>query len=147
MKVFVANLRGAEEVPPVRTRASGQATFRLSKDGRRLRFILIVRNLRRATQGHIHIGRRGQNGPVVVFLFGPLSRPVSTRRSVVTGTITANDLVGPLEGQRLSRLIQEMKRGNTYVNVHTVRNPEGEIRGQVQRVRHRQVRSDSRLCP
>jgi len=47
------------------------------------------------------------------------------------GTITASDLVGPLAGQPLSALIEAMRAGNTYVNVHTVQFPAGEIAGQI----------------
>ncbi len=36
-----------------------------------------------------------------------------------TGTITAADLIGPLAGQSMARLIREIRAGNTYVNVHT----------------------------
>jgi CHRD domain len=45
------------------------------------------------------------------------------------GAITSADLLGPLEGAMLSDLIDEIEAGNTYVNVHTVEHPDGEIRG------------------
>ena len=131
MKRFITNLRGSEEVPPVSTTARGNFVAVLSNDGRSIRFRLVVEDIRNAMVAHIHLGIRGENGPVVVFLAGPLSRPVSVRRGVVTGTIRRNDLVGPLQGQSLARLIREMRAGNTYVNVHTMQNPNGEIRGQI----------------
>jgi hypothetical protein len=131
MRRFFARLRGSEEVPPVQTNARGQAVFLLSQDGRRLQFRLIVENIREATEAHIHLGRRGVNGPIVAFLAGPLSEGVTVRRGVVEGTITRNDLVGPLQGRSLSALIREMRAGNTYVNAHTEQNPDGEIRGQI----------------
>ncbi|WP_025025933.1 CHRD domain-containing protein [Caldalkalibacillus mannanilyticus] len=131
--MFSARLRGAEEVPPVRTNARGFAIFSLSRDGRRLRYIVAAENIRNTTEGHIHLGRRGENGPIVAFLFGPFRRPVSVRRGFVVGTITQNDLVGPLAGRSLASLIRQMRRGNTYVNVHTTQNPGGEIRGQIRR--------------
>lgn len=132
---FLANLRGSEEVPPVRTLAFGNAVFRLSSDRRRLHYRLTVNRIRRFTEAHIHIGARGVNGPIVAFLFGRTTPGISVNRGVVTGTITRNDLVGPLAGRSLSALIQRMKAGNTYVNVHTEQNPDGEIRGQIRRVR------------
>lgn len=50
---------------------------------------------------------------------------------LVEGTATADDLVGPLAGSTLDDLIEEINNGNTYVNVHTVQNRPGEIRGQI----------------
>lgn len=84
------------------------------------------------TQAHIHLGRRGVNGPVVAFLFGLSRFGISVRRGVVRGTLTNRDLVGPLRGRTIRDLIREMERGNTYVNVHTTQFPEGEVRGQIQ---------------
>ena len=43
----------------------------------------------------------------------------------------ADDLVGPLEGMSISDLIRKMRAGETYVDVHTISNPGGEIRGQI----------------
>ncbi|MEW9669173.1 CHRD domain-containing protein [Ammoniphilus sp. 3BR4] len=137
MRTFVARLRGSEEVPPVVTNATGMTHFRLSEDGSRLHFTLVVDNIRKATEAHIHLGRRGENGDVVAFLFGPVRRGVSARRGVVRGIIRAADLVGPLAGHSLSTLLHEMSIGNTYVNVHTVQNPEGEVRGQIRHGRRR----------
>ena len=130
---FQALLRGSEEVPPVRTNATGNILFRLSDDGQRLEFRLVLNQLRNFTQAHIHIGARGVNGPVVVFLFGPVTRGISVNRGVVTGTITRNDLVGPLQGRSLAELVRLMNSGMTYVNAHIAQNSDGEIRGQIRR--------------
>ncbi len=131
MRTFRAILRGRNEVPPVRTIAAGNAVFRLDRTGNRLLFRLVIRNIHRVTQAHIHLGRRGENGPVAAFLFGPSKFGISVRRGVVRGSLTRNDLVGPLAGRTIRDLIREMERGNTYVNVHTIQHPDGEIRGQI----------------
>ncbi|WP_307564298.1 CHRD domain-containing protein [Paenibacillus sp. V4I7] len=133
MKTFRALLRGRNEVPPVRTIASGNALFELNNSGTQLRFVLIIRNISRVTQAHIHLGRIGQNGPVVAFLFGPSKFGISVRRGVVRGVLTNQDLVGSLQGKTLRDLIREFESGNAYVNVHTIQNPNGEIRGQIRR--------------
>lgn len=124
-------MSGRNEVPPVRTNATGNAEFQLSANGKQLRFRLVINNISRVTAAHIHLGRRGVNGPIVAFLFGPSKFGISVRRGVVTGVLTRRDLVGPLKGRTLRSLIREIRRGNTYVNVHTVQNPNGEIRGQI----------------
>lgn len=131
---FRAVLRGSEEVPPVRTISTGFVQFRLSDDGLRLHFRLTIFNLLNFTQAHIHRGARDENGPVVAFLFGPVTRGISVNRGVVRGTLTRNDLVGPLQGRPLSDLVSLMNRGLTYVNAHTTQNPGGEIRGQIRRI-------------
>lgn len=146
MKTFVAHLRGSNEVPPVVTDATGSAHFRLSKDGTTLNYTLVVENIRRATEAHIHLGRKGQNGPIVAFLYGLNKRGVSARRGVVRGTISAKDLVGPLAGHPLHALLHAMIFGNTYVNVHTVQNPEGEIRGQIRREHRRRKHPKAPFC-
>lgn len=151
MATFRARLRGRHEVPPVRTFATGHATFREvygrigDNDGddnngfgrnrrrrvRALQFRLALNNIRRVTEAHIHLGRPGQNGPVVATLFGPNQGGVTFRRGVVRGTLRSGDLQGPLRGLSIRWLIREIERGNAYVNVHTVRYPDGEIRGKI----------------
>ncbi|WP_404451963.1 CHRD domain-containing protein [Virgibacillus necropolis] len=130
-QLFVAKLRGSEEVPPVRTNADGFVKFKVRRDEKEIRYQLTVNNLANFIQAHIHIGRRGVNGPVVVFLFGPADPDISVKNGVVEGIITEKDLVGPLKGRSLSTLLDLMKDGETYVNAHTAQNPDGEIRGQI----------------
>ncbi|WP_242281027.1 CHRD domain-containing protein [Bacillus cereus group sp. BfR-BA-01347] len=135
-KCFFARLTGREEVPPVRTIAFGLAQFIFNRDFTRLRFKLVVNDIEKLTVAHIHLGMRGENGPVIAFLFGPESRGISIYRGVVTGAIMEEDLVGPLQDMSLFELAREMKAGNTYVNIHTENHPNGEIRGQIRKVKH-----------
>lgn len=129
---FHAILEGDEEVPPVDSDAKGAAIFRTSNDGTELNYRLIVANIEDVTAAHIHLAPRGENGDIVAFLFDP-EEPTEGRTNgiLAEGTITSADLVGPLEGSTLSELIDEIEAGNTYVNVHTVEHPSGEIRGQI----------------
>jgi hypothetical protein len=129
---FHAILEGDEEVPPVDSDAKGAAIFITSNDGTELNYRLIVANIEDVTAAHIHLAPRGENGDIVAFLFDP-EEPTEGRTNGVLaeGTITSEDLVGPLEGSTLSELIDEMEAGNTYVNVHTVEHRSGEIRGQI----------------
>lgn len=129
---FHAILEGDEEVPPVDSDAKGAAIFRTSNDGTELNYRLIVANIEDVTAAHIHLAPRGENGDIVAFLFDP-EEPTEGRTNGVLaeGTITSEDLVGPLAEATLSELIDEMEAGNTYVNVHTVDHPSGEIRGQI----------------
>ncbi len=134
---FRAHLSGREAVPPVQTRAQGQAIFQLSKDGSELYYKLIVANIENVTQAHIHLAPAGANGPVVVWLYpeGPPAELIPGRFNGVLaeGFITAGDVVGPLAGEEepLEELLVRMALGETYVNVHTVQFPPGEVRGQI----------------
>lgn len=134
-RTFVAHLSGGEEVPAANTLAQGQAIFKLSADGSELHYKLIVANIENVLQAHIHVAPAGVNGPVVAWLYpdGPPPVLIEGRFSGVLaeGTITADDLVGPLAGQPLSALLDAMAAGNTYVNVHTSQYPGGEVRGQI----------------
>src|SRR5207237_10265017 len=48
------------------------------------------------------------------------------------GTMTAADFVGPLFGHPFSELLTDIRNGDAYVNVHSLRNHRGgEIRGRV----------------
>jgi hypothetical protein len=134
-RTFVAQLSGAEEVPEVDTRARGQANFHLSQDGTALSYTLVVANIENVIQAHIHMAPIGVNGPVVAWLYpsGPPAMLIEGRFNGVLaeGVITATNLVGPLAGASLEDLIDAIRAGNTYVNVHTVQFPGGEIRGQI----------------
>jgi hypothetical protein len=132
---FRAHLSPDQEVHEVDSRATGQAIFQLSKDGTQLSYKLIVANIEDVTMAHIHFAPAGVNGPVVAWLY-PSSPPphlISGRSDgiLAEGIITADKLLGPLAGQPLSALIDAMKAGGTYVNVHTTAYPPGEIRGQI----------------
>jgi len=133
---FKARLSGGDEVPAVDTDARGGVKFKLSKDGDELTFKLRAAKIEDVVQAHIHCGAEGVNGPIAVFLY---SGPVVTPHGILSeGTLTAADLIAlpdspPCPGgiATFDELIAKMRSGDTYVNVHTVVNPGGEIRGQL----------------
>lgn len=132
---FVAPASGDQVVPPADTRARGQAVFQLSRDGTELSYRLIVANIENVTMAHIHLAPVGVNGPVVVWLYPDAPPPelIEGRFSgiLAEGVITDADLVGPLEGMTVADLVDEIQAGNTYIHVHTLQFPGGEIRGQI----------------
>lgn len=118
-------LRGAEEVPPVTTSATG--VFLATASSTSLSYTLRATGTG-LTMAHIHLGAKGTNGPVVAFLFGPNAAGVSSID--VSGVITEQNLIGPLAG-KMSDFQAALRNGQLYVNVHSLANPAGEIRGQI----------------
>ena len=150
---FGTPLAAANEVMPPGvvndSRARGNAIFHLNAAGDTLSYKVIVANIDNAFMSHIHRAAVGVNGPIVVWLYpstAPVPGPFGQGRIdgvIAEGTITAANLVGPLAGASLSALLDDLRSGNAYVNVHTNDGvaptntgpgdfPGGEIRGQVQ---------------
>lgn len=121
-------LSGDQEVPLVNTEATGIADFSPSNDGNGIDYSITASDIEGATAGHIHFGIEGQNGPIAVTLFDFDSPQDEVSES---GTITSDDLSGPLEGMQVSDLVDAFNDGNAYANIHTQQNPNGEIRGQI----------------
>lgn len=111
-----ATLTAAKEVPkPTGSpKGTGRFTGTIGK-GRVLRWKLTFTGLSSATAGaHIHIGKPGKTGPVAVVLCGTVcTSPMRGRATLTAAQVTA------------------IRAGGAYVNVHTVKNPSGEIRGQI----------------
>ena len=136
---LVAPLDGGQEVPVVVSNASGNAVFKIARDGQSVDYRLIVAGAKDLLQGHVHLAPAGSNGPVVAFLFNfapiALNQPGVTRSGVIaTGTISAADLIARnavgFNGS-MEQFIARLRSGGAYVNVHTGSNPGGEVRGQV----------------
>ena len=121
------NLTGSEEVPPVQTEATGVAEFiPVGMDS--IVYSVNATNIQGATAGHIHLGAKGENGPVVFTLF-KYDKPMNEVSE--NGTITAYKFEGPMAGKQMSDLATAGVKDMLYVNIHTEQNPNGEIRGQV----------------
>jgi hypothetical protein len=125
--VFRATLSGANEVPAQTTTATGTAT--LTHNNGSVDFSIQVNGITAVTGAHIHSGAAGANGPVRVTLFGGPTTGDLTG-SLAQGTFRASDVTGI----SFDDLLNEMRNGSAYVNVHTTAAPDGLIRGQIQRV-------------
>lgn len=127
---YMAVLSSGDEVPIAEQDALGWAYLHINDDGQSMTWTLWMNAINDPVAGHIHIGAFGNNGPVVVPLYsgknvGPFSGMMSS------GTITAKDFDGPLKGKTMDDLFAAMKIGNAYVNVHSVKYPGGQTRGQI----------------
>ena len=125
-------LSGAKERPtPVVSTAGGSATFELISSST-IRFNLDVTGISGATMAHIHTAVADSAGPIVVTLFSSTSPVGPLTGMLASGTFTSANIQMP--GVSFDSLLSLMRRGRTYVNVHTVLNPAGEIRAQIEPV-------------
>jgi len=114
---FKATLNAAQVVLPRAkgTKAGAAGTFSATLTGTTLRWKLTYSNLTGpAVAAHIHLGARGKTGIAVVALCGPCKSPMTGTANSVTDDVAAL-----------------MMKGGAYVNVHTNKNAEGEIRGEI----------------
>ena len=111
-----AKLTAGQEVPkPKGVPAGATGTFTGKLVGNKLTWKLTYKGLSGAAlAAHIHLGKRGKAGNVIVALCPPGCK------SGKTGSTTVKKDVR-----------DAIEKGLTYVNVHTKKNPGGEIRGQV----------------
>ena len=104
-------LSGANEVPAVKTSASGSGTITIADDGAVSGSVSATGVA--GTAAHPR-GRSRRERPVIV----PLTKDGDTYKVPAGAKLTAPQLAS-------------FKAGNLYVNVHSAANPGGEIRGQL----------------
>jgi PKD repeat protein len=149
---FTALLTGAAEVPPVTTRATGQATFSLrpavtsSTDDKgddefsraaSLLFNVSITGIQRVRRVELRQGAPGVVGPVVATLSrGDDGEDDGARSSAASvgfsfaGRLRSSSLRGPLAGN-WKGFTDALAAGGIYVNVTTRANATGELRGQI----------------
>jgi CHRD domain-containing protein len=143
---FKASLIGYQEVPAISTEATGEFRAQVGP-GPVIEYTLSYSNIQNAFAAHIHPGQTGVNGGVGAFLCGGGDKPACPPTGgTVSGTIDAADVIGPTNQgfapTEIQELIDAMRFGVTYANVHTTDGdatpnegpgdfPGGEIRGQI----------------
>jgi hypothetical protein len=108
------SLTGAKEVPPVTTSATGSGWVHVHADHTVTAKITVVDMT--PTASHIHMAAGGANGPVIV----PFVKEGD------------NTFVAPPGSKLNDEQYEAFKAGKLYVNVHSAKNPSGEIRAQIQ---------------
>jgi hypothetical protein len=110
-----AKLDASQEIPKQTVKApAAKGAFTSTVSGNKLHWKLTFSKLSgAATAAHIHLGAMGKAGNVIVPLCGPCKSGASG-----TATLTA-------------ALKKDFTKHLLYVNVHTAKNPAGEIRGQL----------------
>lgn len=137
-----ADLDGFEEVPALSTTGNGSFQATLSRDGDELSYELTYADLEGlVAQAHLHLGQRGVNGGISIFLCTNLGNgPAGTQLcppapATISGTVSAADVIGPagqgIEPGEFDEVVRAIREGSVYVNVHSDLFPAGEIRGQL----------------
>ncbi len=135
----VARMSSFNEVPSIATGARGLFRATLNDDGTVLSFELSWSGLSGAPAvAHVHLGQFFANGMVSFFLCGGGGQPScpAERSGMIRGTVTAaNVMAVPAQGLQagnLRQILDAMRMGLTYANIHTP--PQfggGEARGQI----------------
>ncbi|NNE26234.1 MAG: CHRD domain-containing protein, partial [Saprospiraceae bacterium] len=113
--LFGGILAGDNEVPAINTNATGYVSAALSSSGNELIINAQFENLSSDIIGaHLHMGALGINGGVVADLSGLVTAGASIKATIDPTGIT-----------------EAMLNGEIYLNIHTVLNPMGELRGQL----------------
>ena len=114
MKVS-ASLKGASEVPPTTSTGTGQLTGTYDTATKVLTYDVTYSDLTGpASMAHFHApAPTGKNSGVEIPITGSVASPIKGEKTLTDEQ--AKNLTG----------------GMTYFNVHTAKNPKGEIRGQV----------------
>jgi hypothetical protein len=140
---------------PADSKAQGEAIFRVNSDGT-VDFRLIASNIDNVIMSHIHCGRPGENGPIRIWLYpviGATGQPTASGGGAQNGVLasgTFNPAGISCPAANVGRnmpVLEAMRAGLTYVNVHTNDGvaplntgpgdfPGGEIRGQLDHPTH-----------
>jgi len=139
---FRVRLNPFQEVPAVSSVAKGDFRLRISRDETMMFYELSYSGLEAAvTQGHIHFGQKSVNGGISVWLCGtpalpgPPGTPACPQSGAVARSVGPADVVGPsgqgIAAGEFAELINAIRAGQTYANVHSTKFPGGEIRAQI----------------
>ena len=147
---IAAELSGYQETPlTINTKGSGEFTATIQDHGTAITYQLTYRDLSSpVTQAHIHFGRPGITGMIVLFLCAnsppitppagvPTPPPCPAQPATVTGTLTAADIIArPAQGidagaDGFAEMLEAIRAGAAYANVHTTLQPGGEIRSRL----------------
>ena len=115
---FVTNLDGGQETPPVETIANGSGMVYLDRASKKLLWEISYNDLSSpVTAAHFH----GPVGPGVA---------AGVQLKIAPTNATTNRIAG--EATLTDEQMRQVLGGLWYVNIHTEKYPDGEIRGQVE---------------
>lgn len=141
-ETVIVPLRGLEEVPAISSPARGLFRAFVNRHNGTIAYQLSYQDLQGdVTQAHLHLGQRGVNGGISVFLCQTATNPDPTglapmcpQSGTASGQLQAANVIGPggqgIAAGEFEELLAALGAGAVYVNVHSSVWPGGEIRGQ-----------------
>jgi len=135
---FHARLNGYQETPAISSTGVGDFRATLVAPDK-LHYVFRYSGLEGGASlfAHVHFGQRSVAGGVSFFLCGGSTKPTPCPNGsgTVEGDVGPADVVGPaaqgIEPGSFAEILQAMRAGQAYANIHTTRWPTGEIRGQI----------------
>lgn len=128
--LFASDLSAIQETTPTTGTISstlGRGVVTYNAASKTLSFQLSYQDLTGApTMAHFHVGAPGVAGPVVLDIFNTAVGTPGT-----SGAFIGNKTIVAAAGRTADEIEAALFAGNLYFNIHTPRNPAGEIRGQV----------------
>ena len=154
---FLTGFKEAQAI--VSTHGTGTFAATINKDEDEINYVLTFKNLEGdVRQAHIHIGHPQNSGNIVLWLCETTQNPnpnaaadtpsclendpLDSRNGRVTGRLTAADIAASaapngITAGEFDDVLKLIRAGLTYVNVHSVSFPPGEIRSQIDDHNHR----------
>ena len=112
--IFIADLNGTSQVPPTDSKAKGRGDFAYDDTSKKLTWTITYWGLRdKAKSAHLHGSASEGATADIMITVSPLQSPIKG------AAILMEDQVKALTG------------GDMYIDVHSAKYPEGEIRGQL----------------
>jgi CHRD domain-containing protein len=141
--VSLVTLIGYLEAPSISTNAVGSFEATIDDEAREIHYTLSYSGLEGdVRQAHIHFAQRSVSGGISAWLcettFNVSPTPTTpdcVQSGRVRGTIKPNDVIGPtgqgIAAGEFDELVEAIRAGRAYANVHSSKFPGGEIRAQL----------------
>jgi len=146
-----ARLGGLNEVPALSSPGSGRFKATINAARTEISYVLSFEETESPIfMAHIHVGQDFANGGISIWFCGDPNSPIAKppvsvppglplcppNGGTLTGTITAADVIDTAKAQGINtgefeEFVKMILAGDTYVNVHSVKYPPGEVRGQI----------------
>lgn len=126
---FSALLTGESEDPPVSTTTIGRLRITFNAERTQALFELVVNGGTGISGAQLHLAAEGADGPAIATLFSR-SAGVNISGTLASATLTSASLGGQVTS--LAALANAMTQGDVYIEIYSISNPDGLIRGQLE---------------